>query len=122
MAANGISFVSDLLMNAKLSANYTVKKLAWPGTNGLAEASLTLQHHLLHQYGGYSMVWRQLIWFHGCQWDQFFLRLADECKTLSQLQSKNWHGLTPMDKQRPVPHCNITYPTHMEDIQWSGGN
>jgi hypothetical protein len=46
-----------------------------------------------------------------------------KCKTFSQLmQPKNWHGLAPMGHQEQVSHCITTYKTHMEDIQWSGGN
>jgi hypothetical protein len=48
--------------------------------------------------------------------------LLAKCQTFSQLQSKNWNGLTPMGHKEPAPHCNITYQTHIEDIQWSGGN
>jgi hypothetical protein len=95
-------------------------------TNGQARANATMQHHLSDQYGGYSMVLRQLIWFHDHKWDQFWFRLADQQSQtfdFGHLQSnKYWHGLTPMGKQEPMPQCNITYQTHMEDIQWSGGN
>jgi hypothetical protein len=35
----------------------------WPDTNGSPGASSTPQHHLSDPYGGYSMVWRQWIWF-----------------------------------------------------------
>jgi hypothetical protein len=96
--------------------------------NGQARANATMQHHLSDPYGGYSMVcWRQLIWFRDHKWDQFGFRLADQqSQTFDfghQLQSKKyWHGLTPTGKQEPMPQCNITYQTNMEDIQWSGGN
>ena len=46
----------------------------------------------------------------------------DECQTFRQLKHLNWYDLAPMNKQGPVPHCNITYQTHMEDMQWSGGD
>jgi len=49
--------------------------------------------------------------------------LASKCQqTFSQVLCKNWHGLTPMGHQEPAAHLNITYQTHMEHIQWSGGN
>jgi hypothetical protein len=35
-----------------------------------------MQHHLSDPSDGYSMVWRQLIWFHNCQWHQFLFRFA----------------------------------------------
>jgi hypothetical protein len=57
-------------------------------------------------------------------WISFGLDLLEKCQTFtfSKPQSKNWHGLAPMGHKQPAPHCNITYQTHMEDIQWSGGN
>jgi hypothetical protein len=48
--------------------------------------------------------------------------LLAKCQTFSQVLSKNWHGLTPMAHQEPTTHLNITYQTHMKDIQRSGGN
>jgi hypothetical protein len=94
------------------------------------------------------MVWRQLIWFDACQSDEFWFRFA--CKVPNFQPTgvrENWNGLTPMGQcaklsanrspkvglawgqelapmghKEPAPHCNITYQTHMEDIQWSGGN
>jgi hypothetical protein len=39
-----------------------------------------------------------------------------------QLPSENWHGLAPIGHQKPVSHCSITYQTHMENIQGSGGS
>jgi hypothetical protein len=44
------------------------KKLAWPDTNGTAGASNTLKYHQSDPYGGYSMVWWQLIWYHDDKW------------------------------------------------------
>jgi hypothetical protein len=52
----------------------------------------------------------------------FGCNLLANCQTFSQLQSKNWHGLTPMGQQEPASHCIITYQTHMEDIHLSEGN
>jgi hypothetical protein len=70
------------------------------------------------------MVWRQLRWFHDCQCHEFWLRFAvdEKFQTFSQLRSKTWHGLAPMGQQEPASHCNTTYETVMEDMQWSGGN
>jgi hypothetical protein len=34
-----------------------------------------------------------------------------------QLQFKNQHGLAPMGLHEPVPLCNITHQTHMDNIQ-----
>jgi hypothetical protein len=48
--------------------------------------------------------------------------LLFSAKHFSQLQSENWHGLAPMGHQEPVSLCSITYQTHMEDIQGSGGS
>jgi hypothetical protein len=67
-----------------------VKKWAWPDTNGLAGASATLQHHLSHPYEGYSMVWRQLIWFDDCQWDQFLLSFADTVPFFQPTAVQKW--------------------------------
>jgi hypothetical protein len=53
-----------------------VKTLAWGGTNGPSGARITLQHHSSYPFGGYEMVWRQLIWFHDCQCHQVWLRFA----------------------------------------------
>jgi hypothetical protein len=33
------------------------------------------------------------------------------CQILTQLQSKNWHGLTPTGQLEPASHCIITYDT-----------
>jgi hypothetical protein len=50
--------------------------LTWPDTNAPAGASTTLQHHLLHPYRAYPMVWRQLIWCHDCLCHEFWIRFA----------------------------------------------
>jgi hypothetical protein len=48
--------------------------------------------------------------------------LLAKCQTFSQVLCKNWHGMTPMGHEEAAAHLNITDQTHMEDIQWSGGN
>jgi hypothetical protein len=68
------------------------------------------------------MVWRQLIWFHDCQWHQFWLRFADKVPNFQPAAVQNCHGLAPIGHQEPVSHCNTTYQIHIDDIQWSGGN
>jgi hypothetical protein len=69
------------------------------------------------------MVWRQLIWFDACQLDQFRFRFACKVPNFQPTAVKKLAlGLAPMGHKEPAPHCNITYQTHMEDIQWSGGN
>jgi hypothetical protein len=79
-------------------------------------------NHLADPYGGYSMVWRQLIWFCDCLCHEFWFRFDDKCQVFSQLLFKYWHRLTQMNQQDPELRFNINYQTHMEDIQWSGGN
>jgi hypothetical protein len=49
-------------------------------------------------------------------------QLYFQAETNSYVMSINWYGLTPMAHQEPAAHLNIIYQTHMEDIQWSGGN
>ena len=59
------------------------QKLGWPGTHGPPGASTTLQHHSSDPYGGYSRVWRQLIWFHDHKCHDFWSSFAAECQTFS---------------------------------------
>jgi hypothetical protein len=97
----------------------------WHGLTPMAiqEPASHLNFNLSDPYGGYSMVWRQLIWFHDRKWDHGFgPDLLPKCQTFSQAAAQYWHGLTPMAIQEPASHLNFTYQTHMEDIQWSGGN
>jgi hypothetical protein len=62
------------------------------------------------------------MWFCDCPCCEFWFRFDDECQTFGPLLSKILHGLTPMGQQEPASHCSIIDQTHMEDIQWSGGN
>jgi hypothetical protein len=87
MTANGISVCSVLLIIANFQPT-AVKKWALPNTNGLTGARATLPHHLSHPFEGYSMIWRQLIWFDDCQWDQFFISFADYCKFSANFHQK----------------------------------
>ena len=64
-----------------------------------------------------DMVW----WLH--KWHQLLFRFDYELPNFHLIsQCKNWHGLAPTNQQKPVSLFNITNQTHMEDIQWSGGN
>jgi hypothetical protein len=92
MTTNAMTFGPDLLMlisDAKLSVSSQqpadIQKLAWPGTYGPPEASITLQHHLSDSYGGYSRVLGQLVWFHDHKCHDFWSRFADECQDFSHI-------------------------------------
>jgi hypothetical protein len=85
MTANGISSGSDLLTKYKKFQPTAAKKFEWFGTNGSAGASIMMQDPLSESYEGYSMVWRQLIWFHDCQWHHFRrFRFADTVQLLAK--------------------------------------
>jgi hypothetical protein len=64
---------------------------------------------------GSSSVLIQICWF-----DSDLLMMVK--KLFANCHPKAWHGLSPMGQNEPAPSLNITYQTHMEDIQWSGGN
>jgi hypothetical protein len=73
-----MSFGSDLMTSSNSFQPTAVQILmALPDTNEPAGASTTLQHHLSDPYRGYSMFWRQLIWFCDYLCHEFWFRFDD---------------------------------------------
>jgi hypothetical protein len=70
MTANGISFGPDLLPKCQTFSQAAAQY--WHGLTPMAiqEPASHLNFNLSDPYGGYSMVWSQLIWFHDRKWDQ----------------------------------------------------
>jgi hypothetical protein len=110
------------LQSAKLSANHSQKLALGLAPMGHKEpaphCNITYQTHME------DIQWSGGNWYGLMHANQisFGSDLLAKCQTFSQPQSENWNGLTPMGQKEPAPHCNITYQTNMEDIQWSGGN
>jgi hypothetical protein len=121
MTTNAMTFGSDLLVSAKLSASFHAKK-AWPGIYEPSGASITLQHPSSDPYGGYSRVWRQLMWFYDHKCHYFWLiDLLVSAKLSASFHTKR-HGLALMGHQEPAPLCSIPHQTHMEDINRNPAN
>jgi hypothetical protein len=68
MTTNAMTFGPDLLMSTKFSASSQLMSknygMAWHPWATRSQYHFSLQDHSSDPYGGYSMVWRQLVWFH----------------------------------------------------------
>jgi hypothetical protein len=79
MTANGIGFGSDLLTKkAQIFSHLLIHKKSFLGSIWSLGYSITLCNGSIDPYGGYPMVWMQLVWFHDCQLHQLWLRFADQ--------------------------------------------
>jgi hypothetical protein len=125
MNVNGISFGPDLLAAGKVP-NFISQVLSknWHGLTLVAPWEPAAHLNIL-----FHTHMEDIQWSGGNQYGfmtanaiRFCPDLLAKCQTFSQVLSKNWHGLTPVAPWEPAAHLNITYQTHMKDIQWSGGN
>jgi hypothetical protein len=76
MTTNAMIFGTDFKIGAKLSASHSPKIGMACDTYRPSGVSTTLQHHSSDPYGGYSRVWRQLIWFHDNKCHDVWPRVA----------------------------------------------
>jgi hypothetical protein len=65
MAANCMSFGSDLVLCSKPFLQDQAKEVTWLGTDGPPGACFTTKHHSLVTYGGRGMVQQQQKRYHG---------------------------------------------------------